>query len=112
VIVILKNGAQRISLDFLGKMAKAIKLDQPQTLSATITIKFSEKSKNRKKNIQKNQPTVDDRQKKYASSEKGQESREKARKAYDERDVERRRRQKREYMRRKRRENPGYCKWK
>tara|TARA_Y100000590_G_scaffold143436_2_gene164775 strand:+ start:46296 stop:46463 length:168 start_codon:yes stop_codon:yes gene_type:complete len=55
---------------------------------------------------------VDDRQKKYAESDKGKEARLRARKKYDDADIERRRRQKREYMRRKREENPNYCKWK
>ena len=68
--------------------------------------------KTQKKNIQKKEAIVDDRQKKYAESDKGKEARLRARKKYDDADIERRRRQKREYMRRKREENPNYCKWK
>jgi len=65
------------------------------------------------KKIPKRKPkTVDDRQKKYKATPKGQEAMTRARKKYDEKDIERRRSQKREYMRRKRRENPNYCKWK
>jgi len=55
---------------------------------------------------------VDDRQKKYAASDKGKDARARAREKYDGADIERRRKQKREYMRRKREENPNYCKWK
>tara|TARA_Y100000310_G_C20196968_1_gene585117 strand:+ start:207 stop:374 length:168 start_codon:yes stop_codon:yes gene_type:complete len=55
---------------------------------------------------------VDDRQKKYASTPKGEKAVHNARKAYDARDLERRRKQKREYMRRKRAADPSYCKWK
>ncbi len=55
---------------------------------------------------------MDDRQKKYASSDKGKEALKKARKKYDNKDPEERRRQKREYMRRKRLDDPNYCKWK
>tara|TARA_R110002110_G_scaffold394542_1_gene608681 strand:- start:177 stop:344 length:168 start_codon:yes stop_codon:yes gene_type:complete len=55
---------------------------------------------------------VDDRQKKYSSTEKGKDALERARKSYDEKDIEKRRKQKREHMRRKRKEDPSYCKWK
>jgi hypothetical protein len=74
--------------------------------------KFSESPRNQKKNIRENQRTVDDRQEKYNSTDKGKKAQERARDSYDKRDPERRRRQKREYMRRKRKEDPGYCKWK
>lgn len=53
---------------------------------------------------------MDDRQKKYLSSEKGKVAQKKAQEKYDE-DIERRRKQKRDYMRKKRLENPNYCKW-
>ncbi len=55
---------------------------------------------------------MDDRQKKYTKSEKGQEALSRARKKYDDSDKERRRQQKRDYMRRKREQDPNYCKWK
>jgi DNA-binding PadR family transcriptional regulator len=55
---------------------------------------------------------VDDRQKKYTSSDKGKKSLVRARQKYDEKDPDRRKEQKREYMRRKRSEDPNYCKWK
>lgn len=55
---------------------------------------------------------MDDRQKKYLSSEKGKIAQKKAQQKYDESDKERRRKQKRDYMRRKRLEDPTYCKWK
>lgn len=55
---------------------------------------------------------MDDRQKKYLSSEKGKNAAMKAKKKYDEKDKEKRKAQKRDYMRRKRLENPNYCKWK
>ena len=54
---------------------------------------------------------MDDRQKKYLSTEKGKAAHKKAQEKYDE-DVERRRKQKRDYMRRKRLQDPNYCKWK
>jgi DNA-binding PadR family transcriptional regulator len=55
---------------------------------------------------------VDDRQKKYADSEKGKAALSKARKKYDSKDPEARKKQKRDYMRRKRESDPNYCKWK
>jgi len=55
---------------------------------------------------------VDDRQKKYLSSEKGKNASMRAKKKYDDKDKEKRKAQKRDYMRRKRLENPNYCKWK
>lgn len=55
---------------------------------------------------------MDDRQKRYAGTPKGEKAIQRAREAYDKRDLERRRKQKREYMRRKREQDPGYCKWK
>ena len=55
---------------------------------------------------------MDDRQRKYAETEKGKAARARARKKYDDENLERRREQKREYMRRKRAKNPNYCKWK
>jgi len=51
-------------------------------------------------------------QKKYINTEKGQKAVKKAQKKYDEDNLEKRRQQKRDYMRRKRAENPSYCKWK
>tara|TARA_S200000501_G_scaffold361117_1_gene388969 strand:- start:154 stop:318 length:165 start_codon:yes stop_codon:yes gene_type:complete len=54
---------------------------------------------------------VDDRQKKYLSTEKGKIAQKKAQDKYDE-DTERRKKQKRDYMRRKRLQDPNYCKWK
>jgi len=55
---------------------------------------------------------MNDRQKRYLETEKGQEAQKKARKKYDENNLEKRREQKREYMRRKRAQDPNYCKWK
>ena len=55
---------------------------------------------------------MDDRQKKYSQSPKGEKAIQRARETYDKRDIEKRRKQKREYMRRKREIDPGYCKWK
>lgn len=55
---------------------------------------------------------MDDRQKKYASTESGKKALTRARKKYDEENLEKRRQQKRDYMRRKRLEDPSYCKWK
>ena len=55
---------------------------------------------------------MDDRDKNYAKTKKGQESLQRARKKYDEKDPEKRRQQKRDYMRRKRLKDPNYCKWK
>ena len=54
---------------------------------------------------------MDDRQKKYLSTEKGKIAQKKAQDKYDE-DAERRKKQKRDYMRRKRLQDPNYCKWK
>ena len=55
---------------------------------------------------------MDDRQKKYAATDRGKDALTRARKKYDEENLEKRREQKREYMRKKRAENPNYCKWK
>jgi len=55
---------------------------------------------------------VDDRQKKYLSTEKGKLAQKKAQEKYDNENLEKRRKQKRDYMRRKRLEDPNYCKWK
>lgn len=55
---------------------------------------------------------MDDRQKKYAESDKGKDAICRARKKYDDSDKERRKQQKRDYMRKKREQNPNYCKWK
>lgn len=55
---------------------------------------------------------MDDRQKKYTTSDKGKNALNKARKKYEEKNPEKRKEQKREYMRRKRAEDPNYCKWK
>ena len=55
---------------------------------------------------------MDDRQKKYAKSEKGKEAVKKARDKYDDKNPEERKRQKKEYMRRKRSQDTNYCKWK
>ena len=56
--------------------------------------------------------TMDEKQKRYLKTEKGQEAQKKAQKKYDENNLEKRREQKREYMRRKRAKDPNYCKWK
>jgi len=71
-----------------------------------------EKPKSQKKIKKEKGLTVDDRQKKYVESTKGQEALSRARKKYDESDKDRRRQQKRDYMRRKREQDPNYCKWK
>ena len=71
-----------------------------------------EKPKSQKKIKKEKGLTVDDRQKKYVESTKGQEALSRARKKYDESDKDRRRKQKRDYMRRKREQDPNYCKWK
>ncbi len=55
---------------------------------------------------------MDDRQKKYAQSDKGKSALNKARDKYDSKDPEARKKQKREYMRRKRAADPNYCRWK
>ena len=65
-----------------------------------------------KKKYKRKLQLVDDRQKKYSDTKKGQAALKKAQKRYDDADIERRRAQKRDYMRRKRSENPNYCKWK
>jgi len=55
---------------------------------------------------------VDDRQQRYASSQKGKEARKRANKKYDSDNLAKRRQQKRDYMRRRRAQDPNYCKWK
>jgi hypothetical protein len=55
---------------------------------------------------------VDDRQKRYAKSEKGKKAGKNAGERYDKENLLKRRAQKRDYMRRKREEDPNYCKWK
>tara|TARA_R110000824_G_scaffold302650_2_gene490415 strand:+ start:1068 stop:1307 length:240 start_codon:yes stop_codon:yes gene_type:complete len=73
---------------------------------------YFQKPKYSKNFLKRKGNKVDDRHKRYASSEKGQEARKRANKNYDERDTEKRRKQKRDYMRRKRTQDPNYCKWK
>ena len=55
---------------------------------------------------------MDDRQKKYLSTDKGKLAQREAGKRYDSKNAEKRKQQKRDYMRRKRLQNPNYCKWK
>ena len=73
---------------------------------------YFQKPKYSKNFLKRKDDKVDDRQKRYAQSEKGKGARARANKKYDGDNLQKRREQKRDYMRRKRALNPNYCKWK
>ena len=73
---------------------------------------YFQKAKYSKIFLKRKSTTVDDRQKRYVSSDKGQEARKRANKKYESANLLKRRQQKRDYMRRKRAQDPNYCKWK